>query len=841
MGANGLAQAGILAASKLEDVEMHMCLLEALQQATERLARRSHGGREQPPAEQEQPQGGQTDVLEGVRKEHQALQMSLFSILAAARGCAVDAATKSLMVELARSVRVTAQEFCENAVPESGGAPTVQESTKSVKQAAVVLGDFVQSYSSVCADPSIQQRIADQLKILRKAMAGVVAAMAALGKNIDGAQADMIVFENAAKLMQDLLENPRIQCDSSTLFFLRSCGHVLLETERIAQQPEMCKSLHKSVRVIRRSVPPLLARAKAASDSPASLEELRQSASELSAWTRKLTESSDGDHRRCSFEAVRQAALGVRGAAQRLLQASGPRSVVLVHRVGVVDQAKCMVASFLRFKYAARLAMLRVVQDRMTQLEQLGAAGLAGEIVVRLLGDVRQASASLADDAGLALAEAAESFCRRKLVIPDECDELPAADPLRRDVDAAVDAVSADMRALYAEVRLYRGLVRRAEIAGAAEAFRAAQARMEALLLRARNRRSVRSDGEHRSKNLAVLSSQITAAVRSVEEAVSAAGSTSTATGVRALSAVAQSAVAALSSLLPTCRAPALLRSAQGLLAAEDALIGALDALAMCPESADEKQAALAACSSVSECAGQLQVPEDAAVALGEVVRELQGARTAVQSADFGLLLGAAVALDICAFLSSLDAFFGAYNKQQQQSAQKPSSPDPCSALGPLQTVAGLLRDVARAPLALLLLLLWADCGPSAVLFSADELSAPCCRCCCPSSRALHLRVATGDGRELLRAHLHVYTGSACALPHAKLGSLYEQGGLLLVLDECETELYHLTGAPSGCRDQWDIVDPWGVQRLGTVSRGCAGRHRMLLLAALFLVDLAGS
>eukprot|EP00727_Mastigamoeba_balamuthi_P010551 m51a1_g6118 hypothetical protein (1374) ;mRNA; f:129019-134991 len=549
-----LLQTGLAAASLCSDPVQQQRILDASKAVTDSLAAYIAA------LERIDPTAPEAELARAVgeaQRAQAAVEMALAAVTGAARGGAVDVPTEALVVELAKNVQAAAKEFCRDALTESGNAPPVAAACREVLEGAQELVDAVVVLAPVIADPGAQAKVAERIKSLRDKMAGVVTAMAQSGKSIAGVTNQMKIVDTAVRQLVSFMENPRIDMDPKRLAFLRSAGVAMSETNRVAAQKAMNETSAASAQALKQELPTLVGRAKALSVADdEERERMLHWARQIALGTKSLvqmTTCAPGDAP--PYERVRETAQKVNGAVRCLVG----DDEFAVHRVALIDGAKAAAASVMRVACDARdVGAKRPAQQR----EALGAAADASaDAVVRLLAAVRQASGREGDERvnTNALAEAAEAFCPqvvRDLVVPvkQASGALDPADPLRAQAGAGCQQAARDVQRLLEETRGYKELGRLADLEVAAEGFRAAEARFQALVYAAdaggRLPEQLREGTATREEATALVPAAIAGipgAVESIAAATRAGGSA--APGVREMSAGAHRAVTALRAL----------------------------------------------------------------------------------------------------------------------------------------------------------------------------------------------------------------------------------------------------------------------------------------------------
>eukprot|EP00727_Mastigamoeba_balamuthi_P008771 m51a1_g4516 putative actin binding protein (1293) ;mRNA; r:417843-422570 len=635
-------------------------------------------------------------AIEIAAKEQQEIEVALTNVLGAARTGTIDEATESLIIELARNVKICSDGLCENAVPESGDNPKVIAACKTVRDAGVAFVQTIRTFSRVCLDDTIKEKINQRLSALRKSLAVVLAEMSLLKKNMVGLQMDMVVFTTALKMLENFTDKPHIQMDPVKLAFLRSARSVLREVDAIANMEGITRDAQQSIVVLKQQLPTFVAHAKSPEFSPKVRERLMHIAQQITLAVKQVIVVTLPEQH-CTSEQIREATTRLWDTVLEFLKESSPDNLFNMQRITLIDRTKVASAACLVFKYNLRLIVVRL-SDKYN-MEQLGAAGLASDTMVDLINKLHTASSNAGDVKGNTrmLAEAAEIWATGRILIPGEVADLDSSDPGKHDLEDSIITLKAALKALSEEAASFGKLQTASELSGAFQALDAAQARLDQLRYSLACGKLSYTQQRDPSK-LPRMQARMTDAVKKIEAAVHDHASVQQ--GAMELSVAAQQVVIVVRGIVAQlCTAPEAKRAiayAADVLVRARTLLSAVKGLASNPTDDAKSEAVTEAVTDalISIQSFLLAATEDD---MSKAKASLENAKRAAEDAASVVLpLGSSAGL-FDPLLELSHGLLCAVHEMMQEASHSPDMSDPRTVCTACNTLACTLASLAHA------------------------------------------------------------------------------------------------------------------------------------------------
>jgi len=387
------------------------------------------------------------------------LENAVEAVMAAMRNIEPDPDMGSLLLELAKNVNMSVDELCK-----LGGPQAVQLVAQATQASAEML-ETVEVLGQFACDPAVRERIHKHISKVQPATAKLVGVTAQVGSA--QAEAQQLLMEDIQSL-EEMLDNTHLDIDPHLLPYLRASHIALCESERIMAEPNNAALVSESAKVIKGTIPVLLARAKELGEdtSDGSGARMLEYARQATFAAKTLLEESSKPNMDVAM--VTRAAEAVHTAAHNLLG----EDELKMHKAILLDRSKIAAASVLRVGQHART-------HRKTNPNLLAAAKTADRAVQDLLLAMRRAVGSEGDDRLNVnnLSAVAEQFAGNA--------EEQIVNPVRvADVTAGkiCDTASQDLILLQDETLQYRVIGRLADIEYAVEPFRAAEAMVQAMI-----------------------------------------------------------------------------------------------------------------------------------------------------------------------------------------------------------------------------------------------------------------------------------------------------------------------------------------------------------------------
>jgi len=393
------------------------------------------------------------------------LENAVEAVMASMRNIEPDPDMGSLLLELAKNVGQSVDEMVK--IGSSSGAQQVQLVSAQAAQASAEMLETVEVLGQFACDPAVRDRIHKHISKVQPTTARLVGLTAQSGTAM--AEAQQLLTEDVQSL-EEMLDHTRLDIDPHLLPYLRASHIALNESERIMADPQNVELVSESAKLIKETIPVLLARAKELGEdtSDGSGARMLEYARQATYALKTLFEENEKPANQRDVALVGRAAEAIHTATHELLG----DDELKMHKAILLDRSKLAAASVLRVGQSART-------HRKTNPGLLAAAKSADKAVQDLLAAMRRAVGSEGDDRlnVNSLSAVAEQF-----VSSAENDVI---NPVRQHDPTAgklCDHASADVQSLADETQQFRVIGRLADIEYAVEPFRAAEAMISAMI-----------------------------------------------------------------------------------------------------------------------------------------------------------------------------------------------------------------------------------------------------------------------------------------------------------------------------------------------------------------------
>jgi len=391
------------------------------------------------------------------------LDNAVEAVMASMRNIDPDSDMGSLLLELAKNVSLSVDEMCQATLVSP--AKEVQLLSAEAAQASAEMLETVEVLGQFACDPAVRERIHKHISKVQPATAKLLTVAPQAGVV---PEAQQLLLEDVHSL-EEMLDHTRLDIDSHTLPYLRASHIALCESERIKAEPGNTELVAESAKIIKDTIPVLLARAKELGEdiSDGSGARMLEQARQATVATKTILEENAKPPEQRNTELIVKAAIAIHDAASALLG----EDELKMHKAILLDRSKIAAASVLRVSQAAR-------KKRSTCPNLIAAAKTADRAVQDLLEAMRRAVGSEGDDRLNVnnLSAVAEKFA-------DEAQQV--IEPVRvADPSAApiCEAAAGDVGSLSEETTQYRVVGRLADIEYATEPFRAAEAMLQVMI-----------------------------------------------------------------------------------------------------------------------------------------------------------------------------------------------------------------------------------------------------------------------------------------------------------------------------------------------------------------------
>jgi len=385
------------------------------------------------------------------------LENSVEAVMAAMRNIEPDPDMGSLLLELAKNVNMTVDEMCRI---NSSQPQEVQLLSAQAAHASAEMLETVEVLGQFACDPAVRARIHNQIAKVQPATAKL--------SGVPGDEQQLLMDD--IQSLEEMLDNTQLDIDPHLLPFLRASHVALIESERIMAEPGNAAVLSESAKLIKETIPVLLARAKELGEdtSDGSGARMLEYARQATFAAKTLLEEADKPAHARNNAMTAKAAEAINSSVHNLLG----EDELMMHKAILLDRSKVAAASVLRVGQCARA-------QRKTNPNLLAAAKTADRAVQDLLNAMRIAVGSEGDDRLNVnhLSAVAEQFASDA--------ETQVVEPVRQGDPSSAkkcDVASEDLRSLADETQQYRIIGRLADIEYATEPFRAAEAMVQAMI-----------------------------------------------------------------------------------------------------------------------------------------------------------------------------------------------------------------------------------------------------------------------------------------------------------------------------------------------------------------------
>jgi len=396
------------------------------------------------------------------------LDNAIEAVNATMRNNAPDEDMGYLLYELAKNVGVSLEEMLATAPAPSGKAAKEFTATKaSVVQANAEMLETVEVLGQFACDPAIRARLHQHISKVQPATAKLMQLTATSGTASSDAQQ---LLAGDIQSLEEMLDNTRIDIDQQTLPYLRASQVALNESENILADPNNAEAVLESAKLIKDTIPVILAHAKMLGENNADGSGARvlESARQATYCAKLLLEEINKPAGQRSAEEIRKYAQHIHDSVLDVLG----DDTILMHKAALLDRSKVAATGVLRVGQVARVR-------RTTNPNLLTAAKNADQAVQDLLAAMRRAVGSEGDDRLNInnLSAVAEQFSQKAQ--KDVITVVRSADGSSAQV---CDAAEADLQCLDDETMQYRIIGRLADIEYATEPFHAAEAMLQAMI-----------------------------------------------------------------------------------------------------------------------------------------------------------------------------------------------------------------------------------------------------------------------------------------------------------------------------------------------------------------------
>jgi len=383
--------------------------------------------------------------------------------MASMRNIEPDEDMGSLLLELAKNVGCTVDDVIK--MSSGSKAKELTATTAQASQATAEMLETVEVLGQFACDPAVRDRIHKHINKIQPATAKLLTAVSGNAAT----EAQQLLTEDIQSLEQ-MLDHTHLDIDQHTLPYLRASYVALDESERIMADPKNADAVTESAKIIKDTIPVLLARAKELGEdmSDGSGARMLECARQATYAAKTLLEEASKPAGQRDFDLIRRAAGAIHDAVEDLLGEDNLK----MHKAVLLDRSKVAAASTLRVGQAARVR-------KGANPNLLAAAKNADRAVQDLLKAMRQAVGTEGDDRLNVnhLSSVAEKFANdadSKVV-----SVVRSADPSAAEV---CKAAHEDLQSLKDETQKYHVVGRLADIEYAIEPFRAGEAMLQAMI-----------------------------------------------------------------------------------------------------------------------------------------------------------------------------------------------------------------------------------------------------------------------------------------------------------------------------------------------------------------------
>jgi len=392
------------------------------------------------------------------------LENAVEAVMASMRNIEPDPDMGSLLLELAKCVGQSVDEMVKVG---SAGPQQVQLVSAQAAHASAEMLETVEVLGQFACDPAVRDRIHKHISKIQPATARLVGLTAQSGNAM--AEAQQLLTEDVQSL-EEMLDHTRLDIDPHLLPYLRASHIALNESERIMAEPQNAELVTESAKLIKETIPVLLARAKELGEdtSDGSGARMLEYARQATLALKTLFEENEKPANQRDVAMIGRAAEAIHNAAHELLG----EDELKMHKAILLDRSKLAAASVLRVGQSART-------HRKTNPNLLAAAKCADKAVQDLLAAMRVAVGSEGDDRLnvnnlSAVAEQFTDAAENQVIAPVRTND-PTAEKL-------CERATADVQSLADETMQFRVIGRLADIEYAVEPFRAAEAMISAMI-----------------------------------------------------------------------------------------------------------------------------------------------------------------------------------------------------------------------------------------------------------------------------------------------------------------------------------------------------------------------